>query len=163
MKSIKLKIIAIVVICNIILGGVLGGITLFHFTRSLSLARQNQLESIREGTSAHIQNYMKWMESLLTSMASDISVHLALKECREGFYKIAQDVKANENEITRQMLEHYDEHYLSKVEYEVPNAPPKKETVDYLPHSLNGKIAQYLYIVKNPHPVGKKDRMVAPE
>jgi len=162
-KGIQLKIIAISLIGFLALGIAVSAIAIQNSRKSLIKARMDQLTSIRQGAREHIRNYMDLMGKLLISLAADYSIKQALLEYREGFYRILTEVDLSEDRLDQALTDHYRQHYLREVNYNVPNGPKPRPVEEYLPGSLNGKIAQYLYIAANPHPAGARDKLLAPQ
>ena len=50
--------------------------------------------------------------------------------------------------------------YLDKVNYSVPNSAQRKSVETYLPTKDDALVAQYVFIVKNPSKLGEKNKMV---
>lgn len=162
-SRIQYRIIAASLISSLFLGMGMGVIAITNSRSSLIEARKEQLSSIREGAKEHIQNYMRLMGDLLVSLASDKSIKNALFEYRESFYRIAEDVDISEDEIDARLKQFYETQYLNKVNYQVPGGAKRRNVNAYLPGSIDGKIAQYLFIAQNPFPAGERDLLYSPE
>ncbi len=161
-RGIQVKII-LGSLASILLLGVCVSLIAVKTTRSaLVRNRLDQLTSIREGTREHIENYMDLMGRLLASLAADETVRTALAVFEEGFYRIADEVPVSMALVEQTLTDFYGAHYLNHVNYDVPRGADRRPAEAYLPKTGSGRIAQYLYIAKNPHPAGERDALLHP-
>ena len=77
----------------------------------------------------------------------------------DSFQELEEIEGLSHGKIREALLRHYDSEYLTKVNYQMKGAPQRRETKDYLPKSLSGQAAQYLYIIDNVYPVGEKEKL----
>ncbi|MGE4318819.1 MAG: methyl-accepting chemotaxis protein [Deferribacterales bacterium] len=160
--SVKLRLIAATVLGMLILGAAITGISAYKSYSSSLTMQMVQLGSIREVKKDNIKDYFDNLGSLITSMAASTQVMDAMSEFNDAFYKIQEETGVDPESIVPEMTDHYDKLYLDKVNYGVPNAVSRRQTLDYLPKDPNGKIAQYIYIIKNPEKIGEKNNMPTP-
>ena len=118
-----------------------------------------RLTVVREAKSQHVEDYFSYMENLLSSVANSSLARESLKAFKDSFYKLSKELDLDVDYVRRALEEEYEEHYLNLVNYEIPGAPPRRELDFYLPKDLNGLLAQFIFIVENPYPIGKKNRL----
>jgi methyl-accepting chemotaxis protein len=122
-----------------------------------------RLTVIREGKTQHVEDYFNSMEELLGSVSQNTLLKDYFLSFAEAFYTLPEEVTVNREELLKKLKEEYRENYLTKVNYQIPGAPKPKPLNFYLPRSEAGLIAQYIFIVENPHPIGKKNELNYPE
>ncbi len=98
--------------------------------------------------------------NLLKSVAGSDLAEESLVAFSKAFYKLSDEVKVDKQELENQLIEHYDKEYLDKVNYNIEDAPARKLTNQYLPSNLDGKIAQKIFILDNPNPIGEKNKLL---
>ncbi|WP_456436355.1 methyl-accepting chemotaxis protein [Thermovibrio ammonificans] len=123
----------------------------------------NRLTVIRESKKQHVEDYFDYMKDLLTSTSEDLSIKEFFEPFDESFYRLPSEVGVNLEEAKKALIEEYRRNYLPRVNYSIPGAPQPKPVNYYLPRSEAGIVAQYLFIVKNPYPVGEKNRLLVPQ
>jgi len=155
--SIRVRLIGAIILGLVLLGTIITVISVKKSYDTSVLMKLNQLNSLRAAKQEHIQDYFKDTASLLLSNAGSIQVAEALTSFSEAFYKINEQAGVDYGQVKAEMISHYNKDYLDSVNYGIPNAESRKSTEKYLPEDINGKIAQYLYIVSNPEPIGEKN------
>jgi len=158
-KTIKFKIVALIIGSVFIVGIAIMAVLTPQVNKSLLDARLNQLDSLKVSKQEHISDLFSTLKSLLVSQAYSIQTIDAMKKFDGAFLKLADD-HYDINKIKQALIKHYDKYYLNKVNYDIPGVPPRRKTEDYLPKTKAGLIAQYLYIIKNPYPIGEKNKLV---
>ena len=153
------KIIAAGITGLILLALVLGYSSYKATEDKLIKETYQRLTVIREAKSQHVEDYFNSMKNLLLSVSENTLLKDLLPEMAEAFYLLPQEVKVDRRELLSELEREYRENYLKRVNYQIPGAPPPKPLRYYLPRSEAGLIAQYIFIVKNPYPVGKKNLM----
>ncbi len=116
-----------------------------------------KLQAINLAKYSELQHTLENFQALLSSLASDNETILAFDDFNSSFYKLHKEIPINTDEIKEVMASDYDANYLSLVKYNVPNAPKRKLTSEYLPKKTDALIAQYIFITQNPAPIGKKN------
>ncbi|EJF07273.1 Methyl-accepting chemotaxis protein Mcp8 [Thiovulum sp. ES] len=121
------------------------------------------LESTKENLQANIADKTLFIEKMFNtykSVASSLAVNEFTKESllafRESFGKISDEVKVDEEELNKDLIHHYKTEYISKVNYDV-EVNGTKLLKQYLPSSLNGKIAHKIFILDNNANIGEKN------
>jgi methyl-accepting chemotaxis protein len=154
---------------KVILGGLVGililttilGVSSFRATKENLIKETFQrLTVVREAKSQHIEDYFSYVESLLSSIANSSLARESLKAFEESFYKLSEELNLNLDYIKEALEREYEKNYLNLVNYRIPGVPPRRETDFYLPKDPNGLMAQFVFIVENPYPVGKKNKLV---
>ena len=155
------KIIAAGISGIVILALVLGYSSYRSTKEKLLKETYQRLTVIREAKSQHIEDYFDSTGKLLTTVSDNTLLKEVFPKFAEAFYLLPQEVEVPKEELLPSLRKEYRENYLRKVNYKVPGAPQPKPLDYYLPKSEAGLIAQYIYIVKNPNPVGKKNLLVS--
>ncbi|MDY0327607.1 MAG: methyl-accepting chemotaxis protein [Arcobacteraceae bacterium] len=158
--SIKIKLLAVIMASLFVLAIALSFVSIKNSMNSLLEARLAQLSSIASAKKGEIEAYFEQLDGLLVSIANSQGTKEAFQEFNEGFYKLHQEVSLDENKITKEAIEHYENQFLNNVNYQIPNSAQRQQTQNYLPKSLNGKIAQHIFIVDNEEKIGQKNNMV---
>ncbi len=119
-----------------------------------------RLTAVKEAKSQHIEDYFSYMDSLLKSLANSSTAKDGIREFADAFYRIADETGVDIDSARILLKKDYEKNYLPLVNYSIPGVSPKRETEAYLPRNPNGIVAQYIFILKNPHPVGKKNKLI---
>ena len=159
MRTIKTKLIALIITSLMGLGIIMGIIGLDEFRSSLLNAKLSQLSAVSQTKKEHIQEYLDTLGSILAMAARQRSTVNALEEFSESFQELSSLFKVNEKLLDNKLLEYYQAHYLPNIDFDMPGSSPKLDAADYLPATLNGKIAQYLYILNDPAKYPDKKRI----
>jgi len=160
LRSIKAKTIFLISAAVVLVAAIIMGFVTQKVTSSLLDARLDQLDSIKESKREHIRDLFSSVKSLIVSQASSNEVKSAMIDFKNAFYKLA-DMDYDIEKIKKALIKHYEKYYLNRVNYDIPDAPKRKPTTYYLPKTKAGLIAQYLYIIKNPYPIGEKNKLIA--
>ena len=152
------KQVAISGVVGILILALILGYSSYQSTKSnlLKVAAQ-KLTVIREAKKQHIDDYFEYVGGLLLSEAKNSSTVDALREFETGFYLLSKEVPVDISLVRKALLEEYRKNYLPRIDTSIPGTEPIKDASFYLPRDPNGLIAQYIFIVKNPYPVGKKN------
>jgi len=161
LKTIKARIVLLVVISTMLVGLVVSVISIPKISDALTNAYLNQLDAVKESKKQHIENLFEDLKSLIVSTSVAEGTVEAMEKFSSSFYKLPKEVDVDINKIKQELIKHYNTNYLNKVNYDIPGVPPRKETEFYLPKTKAGLIAQYLYIIKNPNPIGEKNNLLA--
>ncbi len=137
------------------------GFSSFKSTKD-NLIEENfqKLTSLRTAKKQHIENYFQDMKNLLSSLASSNLAKTSLNDFERGFHILSEELLLKAEDIKSELINHYKNQYLNRINYSIPNAPKKKDIEYYIPKNLNALIAQYIFIVKNPYPTGKKNNLI---
>ncbi len=136
----------------------------YSFSKSALLNAQfEKLEVAKTSKKEEIASYLKSLEGLLVSTANNKTTKDAFVAFEESFSLFSKEVALDEVELKSQLKNDFASNYLSEVNYDIPNVPQKREVGEYIPKNINGAIAQYLFITKNEHPVGQKNKLIYDE
>ncbi len=155
--TIKTKITTIVVSVIIAISVTIAFFSISKSTLAIENSEFNKLSSVEVAKHEEISNYFNYLGGLLTSLAAQEGTKEAFESFNNGFYKLENELHLDINQITDALKSTYEREYLSAVNYNVPGAEPKKPVHAYLPRNINGKIAQYIFIVDNPAKLGEKN------
>ncbi len=136
-------------------------VTYFKGRALLLNSTSEHLVSLREAKAQEITHYFEFLEDSLSVMASNEEVKTALIDFSQAFKKAAAVVDLDL--ARRRLLEHYQSHFLPRINTEVPGVAPLRGASALLPRDPNALALQYLYIHEdfNQAPVGEKDRLVS--
>jgi len=156
-KSIKVRLIGLIIGSLIVLGASIVGIALTRASDAMVDIRFDQLNSIKESKSEHIKTLFDQIAALMNAKAYDQKTVEMLWALDDSFQELA-DEDFNIDKIQNELIENYNKEYLPLVNYALPNAQTKRNADAYLPASDAGKIVQFLYILQNPNPIGKRGK-----
>ncbi len=156
--TINFKLMSLIIVSLVLLSTISLVITAYKSTTNTKNEKLNQLKSITSAKKQHISDYIKTIEGLLVSTASSASTQDAINQFIRGFYTIGNDIE-NIDTVKKEMLEHYKNFYVNKINFSLSNIPAKKSPQEYLPKNKNGLMAQYIYIEKNEAKIGEKNKM----
>ena len=159
-KSIKTKIASLVTISAILIASVVGFISIFQSHKALIKSKLEQLDSVKYTKKSEAENYFDMIRSLLVSISSQQDTIDAITHFTKSFYELPKEVSIDIEKLKQELINHYNNYYLNRVNYDIPGVPPKRPTIDYLPKSLAGLIAQKLYILDNPYNIGEKNKLI---
>ncbi len=160
MKSIKFKVIALMAVSLLVMAVSIMSISVSRASDSLVKSNMALLDAVKESKKEHIVDFSHSIENLLRSRTADSQTVQAMWSLDEGFQELEEMQEVSQDDIKAALIKHYGNEYINKINFKVKGAKPKKSTQDYLPKSLNGQIAQYIYIVENENKIGEKDKLV---
>lgn len=161
--TIKTKIMLVTLTGIILSTGIIGFMSTSTAQQGLQKAVYKKLTAIAASKKNHIEDYFGTIRHLLLSQAHSTLVMDSIQDFSRSFYQLADEVPHDANTIRQALKNHYDSHYLNDVTYGIPNAVSRQETMAYLPKNINGLIAQYYFIEKNPEAIGEKNNLIQPE
>lgn len=160
LKSVKAKIALLVVVSTIISGVIIGLLSINKSSESLLQANLDQLNSVKVAKKDQIEHYFHMLKSLIISLTNQQGTISSMENFTESFHSLPKDIKVDLRDLKNKLISHYDNNYLNRVNYDVPGAPERRATAEYLPKSIEGKIAQKLYILDNPNKIGEKNNLM---
>ena len=160
LKSVKAKIALLVVVSTIISGVIIGLLSINKSSESLLQANLDQLNSVKVAKKDQIEHYFHMLKSLIISLTNQQGTISSMENFTESFHSLPKDIKVDLRDLKNKLISHYDNNYLNRVNYDVPGAPERRATTEYLPKSIEGKIAQKLYILDNPNKIGEKNNLM---
>ena len=159
-KSVKIRVILLVAIAAIVVGIAISLVSLPKFSGALTEAYLNQLNAVKESKKDHIQNFFEDLESLVIYTAQSEGTVSAMDAFVTAFHKLDKEAEIDVDSAKRELIDHYNSQYLNKVDYDIPGVKKRRPVEEYLPKSSDGIIAQKLYIIDNPKPVGEKNDLM---
>ena len=160
LNSVKAKITLLVALSTIIVSIIISTVSIEKFSNALTKTSLGQLNSIKVAKKDQIQHYFGMIKSLLISLANESGTVEAMNDFTNSFHKLPKDLKINLDEVKKDLIKHYEKFYLNRINFSVPNVKPKRDVRKYLPKSLEGLVAQKLYILDNPSFIGEKNKLM---
>ena len=162
--SLKYKLITLVMFSLFILSA---SILLISSLKSVDHAKESNLQKLKSITASkkiHLNDYFNNLAGILVATANTSGDPLYymgryLKSLEKDTTNEMNEVKADVDMMRAKLLEHYKNSYINEIDFDLPNISSKKPAELYLPKSNSAIIAQYLYIVENEAPIGKKNEM----
>ena len=157
-KSIKIRLVGLTVVGLIILGVSVSMVAIKKSSEALLNARMDQLRSVAESKAEGVSEYTYMLKGLLRSTASDLNTVQDLWALSDGFDALEDDIgdDISMETLKSKLKKHYEANYVNKINFAVPGVEAKKPTEQYFPKTKNGKLAQELFILENPNPIGSK-------
>jgi len=159
-KSIKFKIIGLIALSSILMTIIVLFISISRSSDSLVQSNMNLLDAVKESKKDHVFDFFNSLENALLSKSTDSGTVQHLWSLDEGFEEFEDVENLLESDITKELIKHYENEYLNKINYSIKKAQPKRSVEEYIPKDISAKIAQYLYIIKNTNPIGEKEKLL---
>nr|WP_321268015.1 methyl-accepting chemotaxis protein [uncultured Sulfurimonas sp.] len=159
-KSIKFKVIGLMAISLLVMAISIMTISISRASDSLIKSNMALLDAVKESKKEHLVDFFHSIENLLLSRTADSATVQAMWSLDESFQELEELSDISNDSIKEKLLQHYKNEYINKINFNIKGSNPKKETKDYLPKNTNSQIAQFLYIVDNENPLGKKDKLM---
>ena len=116
----------------------------YYSTKQTLLDAQfEKLTAVKSAKKEEISGYLKTLEGLLTSLASNKTTKDSFTALEDSFYKIQKESNLTSIEVKEKLKSDFASNYLNSVNYNIPNVEQKRELEAYVPKDLNGAIAQY--------------------
>jgi methyl-accepting chemotaxis protein len=128
------------------------------FNQAISTTTNRELEATINNKAVVTHTLLHSYATLLKALSTSSEVEDALIDFTSAFDKLSKEVKLDKAKLKDELIHDYDVHYLNKVNYDVGNNQ-RRLTAQYLPSSLNGKIAQKIFILDNPAKLGEKNKL----
>ena len=159
-KSVKTRILLLVAFATILTGLIISTVSLNKFDTEMTNEYLHQLNAVKESKKGHIEDLFGSIKSLIVSNAAAEGTIDAMEGFALAFYELPEQEHLNIAKAKEQLMQNYDNYYLNKVNYNVPGAAKRRATAEYLPRCDAGIIAQELYIIDNPEPIGEKNKLL---
>ena len=117
-----------------------------------------QLESILKARAISVENLYRTMQMQVSNLALNESIITALSAFTTGFDQLSTDAKSvdiSPEQIQKDLLEFYNTEFATRTDRTIDAAA-------YLPDDKGQQLAQWIYLVENPNPVGKKHEAYLP-
>ncbi len=158
--SIKNKLTLLIISVTIVLAGAITVVSIKKASDAIEASEFDKLSSVEVAKHGEIQSYFNYLGGLLTSLAAQEGTKEAFTALNDGFYRLDAEIKLDPKRVTQELIKNYETQYLNKVNYNVPHGAKKRPVEAYIPRSIEGKLAQYIFIVDNPYNVGEKNKLV---
>jgi len=161
--SLGAKLSLVILSGFILLGTTVAFFAVMQSQKSLKEATFGQLNAVRQSQISAIESYMNNIGNSLKAIAFQEGTMMAMEEFADAFSNIEEYFELSEREVVSSLNEINNREYLSKISYDVLNAPSKRSADSYLPKSKAGKLLQYMMIYKNSYPAGSKNKLTKTE
>jgi methyl-accepting chemotaxis protein len=132
----------------------------YYSTKQTLLDAQfEKLTAVKSAKKEEISGYLKTLEGLLTSLASNKTTKDSFTAFEDSFYKIQKESNLTSIEVKEKLKSDFASNYLNSVNYNIPNVEQKRELEAYIPKDLNGAVAQYVFITQNENKLGEKNKL----
>jgi len=159
-SSLNTKILSVILLGFVLLSVFVTLTAVIESKQGLTNATFGQLSAIRKTQTDAISEYFSLVGKTLKSLSAQESSVAAVEEFVDAYGNFNDYYEISESKATEDLTKIYDQDYISKINFNIPNSAPKRALKEYLPHSLNGKLLQHEYIFSNPNPVGSKDKLL---
>lgn len=151
---------------TIFLTTIIGLLTLFYFSNTISKLEKSQMDRISKIKSPKLEkniDYFNSLKTLLLYIQKDKTTKEAFIAFENGFYKLEFEIHLNENMVINQLKKDFLENYLNHVNYDIPNSEQKKDINMYIPSDNNARIAQFIFITDNQNKLEEKNNLILNE
>jgi methyl-accepting chemotaxis protein len=155
-KSIKFRITSLIAIAIFVVISSILYISVSKASDSLVKSNMDLLDAVKESKKEHIVDFFKSAKNMLLAKTTDNATVQLLWSVDEGFQELESIDDLEPQKVKDELKKYYESNYVSKINFKVKNSVSKRELDEYMPNSTTALIAQYLYIVENENPVGKK-------
>ena len=159
LKSIKVRLVLLVTLVALVVGGSITLVSIPKFSEAMIKARLDQLDSVRVSKTGEIKELFEDLKDLLLMTAVRDETIEAMKGFTSSFHELSK-MDIDINTVKNELINHYNSNFINKINFDIPGVPSKRATKDYLPKSKEGLIAQKLYILDNPSPIGEKNNLM---
>ncbi len=143
------------------------GVTTYLVTqqsaKALEAAAFNQLASLREVKKSQVERYFAQLHQQVRELAESTMTIDALRELRDGFYALPQDLPSDEAHLSDYRAKVADYYQNQFAKHYQTQTGKSVDTAALMPDNPAALLAQYLYIADNSHPLGTKDELLARE
>ena len=127
---------------------------------ALLVAQFEKLTAVKTAKKEEISSYLKSLEGLLVSLASNKTTKDSFVAFEDSFYKIQKESNLTALEVKDKLKSDFNSNYLNTVNYNIPSVEQKREVDAYIPKDINGVIAQYVFITQNENKLGEKNKLI---
>lgn len=153
--SIRYKLLSLLLLLGVMTFAVTGTIAYVKYLNALKQDVMNQLTGLNRSKAFQIESYYTTIHNHAETLSDDRMFIDAMREFREAYAKL--NATAIPSESLEAVREDYQHNFYPQMQ-QLRIARGRIE--DYLPYTPAAIQLQYLYIVKNPNPKGRRDEMV---
>lgn len=134
-------------------------ITLSKTSDALVQSNMALLDAVKESKTDHIIDFLTSIKLLILSKSSDMATVETIWALEDSFLELEETEDLSPEKVRSTLIKHYDNEYLNLVNYKMKDSSQRRATKDYLPKSISGQVAQFLYIADNENKVGEKEKL----
>ncbi len=144
----------------LISSAVIGYIAYTNAKSSLEKQSFEKLTAVREMKATQIEEYFIHINDQIKSFSHNPTIVSATIEFKRAFNELSFDYFGDSLERDRRLEQFYLENFIPALE---KNSDVKFTYKDLHPNHISSLILQDLFISSNPHPLGEKDKLDAPD
>ena len=130
-----------------------------HFTNRAMLDQSKMhLEAALKARATTVEDHYRVTQNQVSNLASTSAIIDATMAFADGFDRLESDLTGlapAEEQVERELKSYYTSEFASRFDKQI-------DIADYLPESNTARLSQWIYIVENPNPVGKKNAAYTP-
>ncbi|WP_303850973.1 methyl-accepting chemotaxis protein [Seleniivibrio woodruffii] len=157
--SISLKLSLITLTGFVLLGLIVTLVSVRSSINSLTEATTQKLDSISRSQKLAIEEFSSNVTASLQVIASQEGTLVAVEDFTDGFAKLPDFLKTDEQQLDSMLTSMYDKDYLGSINFSVVNSQQKQSASAYLPQSYSGKLVQQIFIYENPNDVNNRMKL----
>ena len=151
--------LGLLIICLFAASAAIGSWLSTHFT-NIAMFEQSKmhLESALKSRATIVEDHFRVTQGQVANLAADTSIIEATMAFTDGLNNLVSDIgdrAVPEEQIESELINYYNTEFAGRIDQPI-------EISDYLPESSVERLAQWVYIVKNPNEVGNKNEAYVP-
>jgi class 3 adenylate cyclase len=152
--SIRYKLLSLLLLLGVMTFAVTGTIAYIKYLSALKLGVMNQLTGVTRSKQFQIESYYRTIHNHAETLSDDRMFVDAMREFRDAYREM--DAASIPAEALNAVREDYQQNFYPKMQ---KLGMARKRVEEYLPFTPAAIQLQYLYIVKNPSPQGRRDEL----
>ena len=136
--------------------GIVSGQSYFTAKSALEHESFNKLTAVKDIKAQQIEDYFSFIRKQIRVFSSNMMVVEAMSEFKQAFHNAAEELLIGEEEggiLQENLSTYYQSEFLPRLN---ENLSTSVHVSDYMPGSLNARVLQDLYIIRNENPLGSK-------
>ncbi len=152
--------LGLTIICLFAVSAFVGSWLSSYFTNKAMFEQSKMhLEAALKSRATTVEDHFRVTQMQVANLAADTSIIEATVAFTDGLNNLQTDIgerASTDVQIRNELTEYYNTEFASRINRQI-------EIADFLPQSSLERLAQWIYIVKNPNAVGKKNEAYNPE
>lgn len=159
MRTIRIKLLVVISSVVLIVLAIVMGLIETINRNDIVENNFNTLRALREIKSTQVQDYIEFSRNQMITMSESNMVIEAMKSFKSAFHDFSEEqvfASIDKLELDNELNEYYADQFLPKL---TPNIDGEVFASNFIPSSAVTKVLQYLFIAKNPYPIGEKQKL----
>ncbi|MDB3935827.1 hypothetical protein N9383_03810 [Granulosicoccus sp.] len=130
-----------------------------HFTNDAMFEQsKTHLEAVLKSRATIVEDHYRVTQEQVANLAATNTIIEATKAFTNGLDQLEDEMQNGPaaDQLDEDLTAYYSQEFVTRFDRDITVS-------DYLPGSSSARLAQWVYIVKNPNPVGKKNEAYTPE